>query len=63
MGRSSCRMYDILGMELWLDRVPEEAPAEAVQLMEDCLLVDPRARPTAKQIIERLQNMVRVTTT
>ncbi|KAK9802780.1 hypothetical protein WJX73_002443 [Symbiochloris irregularis] len=39
-------------------RVPEEAPQEAVQLMEDCLLIDPQARPKAKQIVERLQAMV-----
>ncbi|KAK9794056.1 hypothetical protein WJX73_000968 [Symbiochloris irregularis] len=39
-------------------RVPEEAPEEAVQLMEDCLLEDPAARPRAKQIVERLQHMV-----
>ncbi|KAK9800750.1 hypothetical protein WJX73_006039 [Symbiochloris irregularis] len=39
-------------------RVPEEAPEEAVQLMEDCLQVDPSARPMAKQLVERLQALV-----
>lgn len=39
-------------------RMPEEAPEDAVQLMEDCLLEDPAARPRAKQIVERLQRMV-----
>lgn len=38
--------------------MPEEAPEEAVQLMEDCLLIDPAARPMAKQIVERLQALV-----
>lgn len=39
-------------------RIPEEASQEAVQLMEQCLHVDPRERPMAKQIVERLQVMV-----
>ena len=35
-------------------RVPEEVPEEVAQLMNECLSYDPKMRPSAKQIYERL---------
>lgn len=40
-------------------RAPEDASEAAVRLMEDCLMVQAADRPTAKQVIERLQGMAR----
>ena len=36
-------------------RVPEEGPAEVVELMQACMHEEPEARPTAKEVINRLQ--------
>ena len=41
-------------------RVPEEGPEEAVALMTHCMHADPDMRPTAKEVINRLQRMLRV---
>ncbi|KAL4428495.1 hypothetical protein ABPG75_002584 [Micractinium tetrahymenae] len=38
-----------------LPRAPEECPREVVALVEECLSADPAARPTADQILARLQ--------
>ncbi|PSC67771.1 Serine threonine-kinase CTR1 [Micractinium conductrix] len=35
-------------------RVPDECPQEAADLMWDCLKEDPAARPSARQVMERL---------
>ena len=35
-------------------RVPEEVPEEVAQLMNECLSYDPKMRPSAKEIYERL---------
>jgi serine/threonine protein kinase len=37
-----------------LDSVPEEVPAEVAELMNECLDPDPKNRPSAKQIYDRL---------
>ncbi|KAL4437815.1 hypothetical protein ABPG77_005727 [Micractinium sp. CCAP 211/92] len=37
-------------------RVPEECPAETLDLVYRCLSPDPAARPTATQLVELLQN-------
>ena len=34
--------------------MPEEVPEEVAQLMNECLSYDPKMRPSAKQIYERL---------
>ncbi|BDA50936.1 probable serine/threonine-protein kinase DDB_G0267514 at C-terminar half [Coccomyxa sp. Obi] len=36
-------------------RVPEEVPEEVAQLINECLSYDPKDRPSAKQIYDRLQ--------
>ncbi len=38
-------------------RVPEEGPAEVVQLMDACMNDDPNKRPKAKDIINTLQDI------
>ncbi|KAL4439180.1 hypothetical protein ABPG77_004082 [Micractinium sp. CCAP 211/92] len=38
-----------------LPRAPEECPREVASLIEECLSADPAARPTAAQILARLQ--------
>ena len=38
--------------------VPEEAPPQVVELMDDCMLDEPTVRPTAKDVINRLQAVV-----
>lgn len=38
-----------------VDRVPEEVPEEVAQLINECLSYDPKLRPSAKQIYDRLQ--------
>ena len=35
-------------------RVPEEVPEEVAQLMNECLAYDPKERPSAKEIYDRL---------
>ena len=37
-------------------RVPEEAPAAVVELMHACMEEDPARRPTAGDVVTRLQN-------
>ena len=39
-------------------RVPEECSQEAADLMAECGLVDPAARPTAQQVMQRLHAML-----
>ena len=41
------------------DRVPEEGPAEAAELMEACMQSEPSMRPTAKDLIHTLQELTR----
>ena len=41
-----------------LSRVPEEGPEAVVQLMDDCLEEDPLCRPSAKEIIGRLEALL-----
>jgi hypothetical protein len=38
----------------WACRVPEEVPEEVAQLMNECLAYDPKQRPSAKDIYDRL---------
>lgn len=38
-------------------RVPEEMPEEVAQLMNECLAYDPKERPSAKQIYDRLSTV------
>ncbi len=35
-------------------KVPEECPAEVVALINECTSVDASARPTARELVERL---------
>lgn len=42
--------------DLRLPRVPEECPQEAVDLMLECLQLDPTARPTISQVLHRLSD-------
>jgi hypothetical protein len=44
-------MPDILGAGF---RVPEELPASVEELRQDCMELDPKKRPSAKEIYERL---------
>ena len=39
-------------------RVPEECSEEAADLMAECGSVDPGNRPTAQQVMQRLQAML-----
>lgn len=36
-------------------RVPDEVPEDVAQLLNECLRYDPKERPSAKQIYDRLQ--------
>ena len=36
-------------------RVPEQCPADIAQLVRDCMNFEPSQRPTAQEIIDRLQ--------
>lgn len=38
-------------------RVPEECPPEVAELIDDCLQPDPKARPTAKEVVKRIQRI------
>lgn len=42
----------------WLCRVPQELPAEVNDLMQRCQEVDPKLRPSAKQVFEELSAAV-----
>lgn len=37
--------------------VPEEAPQAVAELFEQCIAADPAARPTAKQLVEKLSEL------
>lgn len=41
----------------FLCRVPEELPHQIEQLRQDCMEVDPKLRPTAKQLYETMANI------
>ena len=41
-----------------LPRVPEECPQAAADLMLECLSPDPAERPTAQQLLQRLEAML-----
>lgn len=52
--RASCTQLGILHGRRDI-QVPQEAPAEVAQLINDCLQPNPARRPTAAAIYERIQ--------
>ena len=38
-----------------LPRVPDECPAEVTALIQECMAMEPSARPTAQQLLRRLE--------
>jgi serine/threonine protein kinase len=43
--------------QLRMPVVPEEAPQELVDVMQDCMNLEATARPTAHQLLQRLQEL------
>ena len=39
----------------WVCRVPEECPLEIANLIQQCKLVDPKQRPSAREVFEVLK--------
>ena len=39
-------------------RVPEDCPQEVADLCEQCMAEDPTARPSARELVERLTALV-----